>query len=104
MTASLRVVLPSGFNVIGIVRDAPEYTADWVENTGFPFPAYCDVPNVFADRYVIRVTPSVVGTYPDGVVAFVGKAVTPEFTPAKAIALLANMEKGREARSHEHEP
>jgi peroxiredoxin len=92
-----RRALPPDLNVIGIVREAPGYAKDYATNTGFPFPLYCDEQKIFADKYVIRVTPSVVGTYPDGVVAYVGKAVTTKFTPRRAVDLLEKLRKGKEA-------
>lgn len=95
-----RAELPAGLNVLGIAREPVDYARDYARNNGFPFPLYSDEEDVFADTYVIRVSPSVVGTYEDGVIAYIGKAVTPEFTPRKAVELLEQLRRGREAGEH----
>ena len=80
--------LPAGLNVIGITKADPQYAKQYQQDSGFPHPLYSDQDGIFARDYRIKIYPTVVGTYPDGGVAFVGKAVTPEFTPKKAAALL----------------
>lgn len=80
--------LPPGLNVVGITKVDAQYAKQYKEDSGFPFPLYSDEAGLFARDYRIKVYPTVVGTYPDGGVAFVGKAVTPEFTPKKAAGLL----------------
>jgi peroxiredoxin len=83
--------LPAGLNVIGITKVDPQYAKQYKQDSGFPHPLYSDQDGIFARDYRIKIYPTVVGTYPDGGVAFVGKAVTPEFTPKKAAALLGEM-------------
>jgi len=80
--------LPPGLNVVGITKVDPQYAKQYKEDSGFPHPLYSDQDGIFARDYRIKIYPTVVGTYPDGGVAFVGKAVTPEFTPKKAATLL----------------
>ena len=80
--------LPAGLNVIGITKVDTQYAKQYKQDSGFPHPLYSDQDGIFARDYRIKIYPTVVGTYPDGGVAFVGKAVTPEFTPKKAAALL----------------
>jgi peroxiredoxin len=83
-------------SVFALVQDEPEFAKQFVEEEDFPFPLYCEDKGIFARDYKIRVFPSVVGTTADGSVAFVGKAVTPSFTPAKAMDLLEKVKKARE--------
>ena len=80
--------LPPGLNVVGITKVDAQYAKQYKADSGFPFPLYSDASGIFARDYRIKVYPTVVGTYPDGGVAFVGKAVTTEFTPEKAASLL----------------
>jgi len=80
--------LPPGLNVLGITKVDPQYAKQYKQDSGFPHPLYSDEDGTFARDYRIKIYPTVVGTYPDGLVAFVGKAVTPEFTPKKAAELL----------------
>ena len=87
--------LPASLNVFGITHEDPDSARDYARNSGFPFPLYCDDRGIFAEEYSIRVTPSAVGTYADGGVAYVGKHVTPEFTPRKAVELLEQVKRGR---------
>lgn len=90
--------LPAGLNVVGITRADPQYAKQYKQESGFPHPLYSDDEGIFARDYRIKVYPTVVGTYPDGGVAFVGKAVTPEFTPKKAATLLGEAVAAKKAR------
>jgi peroxiredoxin len=81
--------LPPGLNVIGITVVDAQVAKQWKQDSGFPFPLYCDDQGFFARDYRIKMYPTVVGVYPDGGVAYVGKGVTPEFTPRRAAGLLA---------------
>jgi len=90
--------LPAGLNVVGITKVDPQYAKQYKEDSGFPFPLYSDEEGIFARDYRIKIYPTVVGTYPDGAVAFLGKAVTPEFTPKKAAALLSEAIAARKQR------
>ena len=81
--------LPPDLNVVAITLVDAQFAKQWKEDTKFPFPLYCDDQGIFARNYRIKVYPTVIGVYPDGGVAYVGRAVTPEFTPKRAAGLLA---------------
>jgi len=88
--------IPDDLSVFALAEDEPEFAKQFVEEEDFPFPLYCEDKGIFARDYKIGVFPSVVGTTADGTVAFVGKMVTPEFTPARAMDLLEKVKKARE--------
>lgn len=87
--------LPEGANVFALADEDPDYARRYLAEHPFPFPLYCDTEGVFHDRYKMRAYPSVVGVLADGSVAYVGKAVTTEFTPKKAATLLMEVKQGR---------
>jgi len=87
--------IPAGMNVFGLADEEPDYARKYLAEHPFPFPLYCDTKGVFHDRYKMRAYPSVVGVLSDGSVAYVGKAVTTEFTPEKALNLLAEVKQAR---------
>ena len=90
------------FTTVGLpdasIRESRDRVKAAMVNSGFPFPLYSDEEGIFARDYRIKIYPTVVGTYPDGAVAFLGKAVTPEFTPKKAAALLSEAIAARKQR------
>ena len=90
--------IPAGLNVIAFAEDEPEYVKQYAEETNFPFPLYCDEWMLFSMDYNMGVYPSMIGVRDNGVIAYVGKPVTPEFTPEKAWNLLNQVKQGREGR------
>jgi len=93
----LRDQIPDDVQVLAIADDEPEYARKFAEEHGFPFPLYCDEKGRFTHRYKVNLFPTVVGVPSDGRIAFVGSAVSPEFTPAQAVELLRRTKAGREA-------
>lgn len=94
----LRGDLPQGLNVIGVANEEPDFAKKYLAEHPFPFPLYCDTGAVFEESFKIRAYPSVVGVLDNGSVAYVGKAVTTEFTPKKAVDLLMDVKQGREGK------
>lgn len=90
--------LPQGLNVIGVANEEPDFAKKYLAEHPFPFPLYCDTGAVFEESFKIRAYPSVVGVLDNGSVAYVGKAVTTEFTPKKAVDLLMKVKQGREGK------
>ena len=88
--------IPPELNVIAFAEDEPEYVKQYAEETNFPFPLYCDEWGVFALDYNMDMYPSMIGIRKDGAIAYVGKPVTPEFTPARAWNLLNQVKQGHE--------
>lgn len=95
--------VPPELNVIGITEEEPELAAAYAESSGFPFPLYCDDRGIFGTEHQVVVFPSMVGVPTDGLIAYVGKPVTVEFTPAKAWAMLKDVKERREKAARETE-
>jgi len=87
---------PPEFRVLAVADDEPLYAKQFVEKHDFPFPLYCDEKGVFTHRYKVTISPTVVGVPSDGKIAYVGKAVTPKFTPPEAVELLLRTKAARE--------
>ena len=87
---------PPEFRVIAIADDEPEFAKQFVEKDDFPFPLYCDEKGIFTHRYKVTISPTVIGVPSDGKIAYVGKAVTPKFTPPEAVDLLLRTKAARE--------
>jgi peroxiredoxin len=83
----LKDEIPPDLNLFAVTDEEVEFARDFLQQNPFPFPLYCDVKNTFGDRYEVDVFPTVVGTSAEGRIAFLGKAVTPLFTPEKAMAM-----------------
>lgn len=92
---------PPEMNVFAVTKEEPDYARDYVEESGFPFTLYCDEKGVFEKQYGLVKYPAVVGVGDDGRVAYVGKPVTPEFTPRKAWKLLVEVVTTRRAKEAE---
>jgi hypothetical protein len=88
--------IPESLHVLAILEEEPAFASRYAEGIGIPFPLYCDEHGTFGTRYKIRVFPSAVGVTARGRVAFVGKPVTPEFTPMRAWGFLRQAKAGKE--------
>lgn len=87
--------VPPGLNVIAVTADEPDYAGDFVKQTGFPFPLYCDENGIFDKEYKVGVFPTMVGVPDDGRIAYIGKPVTKEFTPVEAYRMLMSIKEKR---------
>lgn len=86
--------------VFAVADDEPVYAKKYAQEHDFPLPLLCDEKGLLTRRYKLNVTPTVVGVPADGRIAYVGKAVTPVFTPAEAVDLI---ERTKAARAGEEE-
>jgi peroxiredoxin len=85
--------IPDHLTVFAVTEEEVRFARQFAELHDFPFPLYCDEQGIFATRYLMSVFPSVVAVTGQGRIAFIGRAVTPEFTPRKATGLLARTKK-----------
>jgi peroxiredoxin len=88
--------VPDGMNVFAVIEEDPPFAAGYAEETGFPFPLYCDDEGIFNTEYKVGVFPTMVGVTGDGRIAYIGKPVTPEFTPVEAWKMLMDIKEKRE--------
>jgi len=88
--------IPPEVRVFAITEEEPAFAKAFAEKNAFPFPLYCDDRGIFATEYKVAIFPSVVGVS-SGKVAFIGKPVTPDFTPDKAVGAITAVRQAREA-------
>jgi peroxiredoxin len=91
-----RARIPPDFSVFAITEEEPAFAKAFAEKNQFPFPLYCDDRGIFATEYKVAIFPSSVGVS-GGKVAFIGKPVTPDFTPDKAVGAITAVRQAREA-------
>ena len=88
--------IPAGLNLFAVTDEEAEFAGDFLQENPFPFPLYCDEKDTFGTRHQVNVFPTVVGTTSEGKIAFLGKAVTPLFTPKKAMSMFEEVKGARE--------
>jgi peroxiredoxin len=88
--------IPEHLVVFAVTEEDVTFARRFAESREFPFPLYCDEEGIFSTRYQVVVFPCVVAVTGEGRIAYVGKAVTPEFTPRKAAGLLKRVKMGKE--------
>jgi len=88
--------IPEDVHIFAVADEEPVFARRFVETNDFPFPLYCDEKGVFFTDYEVKGYPTVVGVTAGGSIAYVGRAVTPVFTPEKALQLLKDVKTSRE--------
>ena len=86
--------IPEDVDIFAVADEDPVFAREFVKKHDFPIPLYCDEKAVFSTDYEVRGFPTVVGTIKGGSIAYVGRAVTPVFTPEKALQLLKDVKTG----------
>jgi len=87
--------IPENVEVFAVAGEDPKYAREFAKKHDFPIPLYCDDKGIFSTVYLVKGFPTVVGTTAGGSIAYVGRAVTPAFTPQKALQLLKDVKTGR---------
>jgi peroxiredoxin len=80
--------LPADIKIYGLSEDKLEAVRAYVQQIGFAYPVYCDTNYMFSSEYDMNIYPSIIGTRPEGTIAFVQHGISRDFSVSEAVKRL----------------